>query len=127
MKISYIILTWNSEKYIKKCIESIFNIKEFSNNIIVIDNGSNDLTREILKKYEPAISNIFLDNNIGTTKSRNLGIKKIDKDIFYNRHLVQEQHQNILLYQPHLRNNLWLLILMTQVAFPFDHPMGNIY
>ena len=83
MKISYIILTWNSEKYIKKCLDSILNIQQFNNNIVVIDNGSSDSTCKILKKYEPKIKNIFLDKNIGTTKSRNIGIKNADKDSDY--------------------------------------------
>ena len=50
MKISYIILTWNSEKFIENCINSILSIKEIENNIIVIDNGSKDDTRKLLEK-----------------------------------------------------------------------------
>ena len=52
MKISYIILTWNSEKFIENCINSILSIKKIENNIIVIDNGSKDDTRKLLEKYE---------------------------------------------------------------------------
>lgn len=80
MKVSYIILTWNSERYIKKCVDSILSIKDIEHDIIVIDNGSNDNTQNILEEYKTLIKTIYLDKNYGTTKSRNLGMKEIDKD-----------------------------------------------
>ena len=83
MKISYIILTWNSEKFIENCINSILSIKEIENNIIVIDNGSKDDTRKLLEKYETKINTILLNKNYGTTKSRNMGIKQIESDSDY--------------------------------------------
>jgi len=83
MKVSYIILTWNSEKYIKKCIDSILSIKDIEHDIIVVDNGSNDNTKIILKEYKTLIRTIYLDKNYGTTKSRNLGIKESDEDSDY--------------------------------------------
>lgn len=82
-KITYVILTWNSEKYIKNCLDSINKINFFENRIIVVDNGSTDSTCEILKKYQKANQNIdviFLEKNYGTTKSRNMGLKRIEKD-----------------------------------------------
>lgn len=85
-KITYIILTWNSEKYIKNCLDSIIKIESFKNRIIVIDNGSKDNTCDILKKYESENNNIhviYLDKNYGTTKSRNMGLKIIEEDNDY--------------------------------------------
>lgn len=43
--ISFIILTWNSEKYLKRCFDSIIrkcSEEEIPFEIIVIDNGSRD-------------------------------------------------------------------------------------
>ena len=77
-KISFIILTWNSEKYIEKCLASIENTTGIDKEIFVVDNGSTDLTKSILKKHD--ISAIFLDKNMGTTYPRNLAIKKCGKD-----------------------------------------------
>ena len=80
--ISVVILTWNSEKYIEKCINSLVRDLDFRrapNEIIVIDNGSNDNTLDIIaklrQKYDRLIV-IKLKKNIGTTISRNKGIKK---------------------------------------------------
>lgn len=85
-KITYIILTWNSEKYIKDCLDSINEIETLKNKIIVIDNGSNDSTCKILGEYEEKYDNIeviYLEKNYGTTRSRNMGLKKIEEDNDY--------------------------------------------
>jgi len=80
--ISIIILTWNSRKYIKKCLESVFFDIGKSNKyieVIVVDGGSTDCTLDILEKFKDLFSNlqvIRLSNNRGTTASRNIGIKK---------------------------------------------------
>jgi len=83
MDISFVILTWNSEKYIDKCLKSIFadvNKTQYSFDIFLVDNGSIDSTRYILQsfkdKYPYKIIPIFLEKNTGTTYSRNLALKK---------------------------------------------------
>ena len=48
MTISYVIIAYNSEKYIKKCIESILEQKHHEQ-IIVINDGSTDNTDKIVK------------------------------------------------------------------------------
>ena len=87
-KISFVILTWNSEKVITQCIESIVNSELDSYEIIVVDNGSADKTRELInsfaEKYPAAdVKNLWLEKNYGTTVSRNLGINKIADDAEY--------------------------------------------
>jgi len=83
MDISFIILTWNSEKYIKSCLNSILvemSSDPFSYEIIIVDNGSKDNTIKILKnmknKNSKLIKNIFLKNNTGTTYSRNIALNQ---------------------------------------------------
>lgn len=81
IKIGYVILTWNSEKVIKKCIDSILNIAAFSADIVVADNGSTDKTVEILESYsiqEPhSLELIRYPENRGTTIPRNAAIKEL--------------------------------------------------
>lgn len=86
--ISFIILTWNSEKYIKKCLQSIDEITRFNTKIYVIDNGSLDGTVSLLNHMKDQLlhahfESILLASNSGTTVSRNLGLKKACKDSRY--------------------------------------------
>ncbi len=84
MDISFVLLTWNSEKYISKCLNSLFadmNKTQFSYEIFIVDNGSKDSTIQIVKsfkdKYPKHIFPIYLERNTGTTYSRNLALKKV--------------------------------------------------
>jgi GT2 family glycosyltransferase len=83
MDISFVILTWNSEKYIETCLNSIFaDLKNTSLyfEIFIVDNGSKDKSVHILnsfkEKYTEIIKPIFLNKNMGTTYPRNLALKK---------------------------------------------------
>lgn len=87
-KIGYVILTWNSEKQIIPCLDSIFCVEKYKNDVIVIDNGSIDNTVYKLKNYnlkdkKDSLDVIYLKENVGTTKSRNLGLKKLIDKVDY--------------------------------------------
>jgi len=79
--LSCVILTWNSEKYIEKCLTSLAkDLTDFaiSYELFVIDNGSTDSTLEALRRLEAAglsLTVIPLCSNTGTTFSRNIGLK----------------------------------------------------
>jgi len=84
MRISFIILTWNSESYINDCISSIIEKCEEERivyEILVVDNGSTDKTKDILMKYKNQITIILLKKNHGTTYPRNLALRKAKGDI----------------------------------------------
>jgi GT2 family glycosyltransferase len=80
--VSVITLTWNSEKYIETCVQSLLTDAKESDietRIIVVDNGSKDRTLDILDRLEtesPIVDVIKLQKNLGTSISRNLGIQK---------------------------------------------------
>ncbi len=82
-KVGFVILTWNSEKVIGKCLESICLLNEISPQIVIIDNGSTDNTNKIVEKYitenHNFIHQIKYKENKGTTISRNEGIKYLKK------------------------------------------------
>ena len=50
--VSVTIVTYNSGRFIKRCLESVLSQKYPDLEIIVVDNASTDGTRDILKKYE---------------------------------------------------------------------------
>jgi len=51
-KISIVIATLNSEKYLERCLDSIVSQRYSNYEIIIKDGGSNDQTIEIIKKNE---------------------------------------------------------------------------
>lgn len=73
---SIIILTYNSDKYIKKLVDSIYEFNsENEFEIIVADNGSNDTTVEEVKKLKKRVK--FIDNgqNLGFAAGINAASK----------------------------------------------------
>src|SRR3990172_10611818 len=74
--ISIIIVTWNSENWIKRCLDSILATSgDLKMEIIVVDNFSKDKTQEILKPYGSQIKLIQNSSNLGYAKGCNQGLK----------------------------------------------------
>ena len=69
--VTAIILTYNEEKHIKRCILSI---RKFVKKIIIIDSYSNDKTIQIAKKYK---AKIYKHKFVNQSKQINWGIKNI--------------------------------------------------
>lgn len=77
MKVSIVIPTYNVEKYIARCLDSVINqtLKEIE--IIVVDDKSTDNTLSIVKDYasrDNRIKVIELFENQGVSVARNTGI-----------------------------------------------------
>lgn len=72
-KISIIIPVYNGEKYLKQCIDSCINQEYLFKEIIVIDDGSTDSTRDIMMGYD-FIHQSFKTNG-GTASALNSGIR----------------------------------------------------
>ncbi len=86
--LSIIIVSYNTKKIIKNCIDSVFKDKGLSFNlnqtstdatipteIIIVDNASTDSSTTLLKKL-PLIKLIKNSKNIGYARANNQGIKK---------------------------------------------------
>ena len=81
--VGFVILTWNSEKYISECLNSLIALcgNGISGNIVVIDNGSSDDTVQRINQVfridrKDVGHKLFqLEKNSGTTVSRNIGIR----------------------------------------------------
>lgn len=78
MDISFVILTFNSEKYIDRCLASIHrkctdeNLRYES---IVVDNGSTDRTHDLVMTAPGEVKLIENRWNEGTTRPRNKGLR----------------------------------------------------
>lgn len=74
-KVSVIIPTYNCEKYICEAIDSVLNQTFQDFEIIVVNDGSTDNTKDVLAKYNGRIR-YFYQENKGVSSARNMGIKE---------------------------------------------------
>ncbi len=74
--ISAVILTLNSRRFIKPCLDSLFTQDPPPAEVIVVDNASRDGTADFIKKEYPMV--ILIENklNLGAAQARNQGIEK---------------------------------------------------
>lgn len=75
-KLSVIIVSYNSEDFIEKCILSVLRNIPKDGEVVVIDNASNDKTFEKLKQYGSKIILIESSENLGFAKANNKAVKE---------------------------------------------------
>lgn len=93
-KYSIIIPVYNVEKYIKKCLDSVFKQTEKDFEVIVVNDGTKDNSMDIVKKYPVRI---ITQKNQGLSAARNTGVGKakgdyiifLDSDDYLNNRLLE--------------------------------------
>lgn len=105
IKYSFIVPVYNTEKYLKKCLDSLVNqtYKDFE--IIVVNDGSTDKSSNIISKYQKKYKNIIVINkeNEGLSMARNRGVQKssgkyiifVDSDDYVSNKLLEEVDKKI--------------------------------
>lgn len=96
MKVSVIIPTYNEEKVIGKCLDSLSEQSLEDMEIIVVDDGSTDKTLEILQEIVDRIQ-VLKQQHKGPGEARNLGAKKakgeilvfVDADMTFDKFFLQ--------------------------------------
>src|SRR5262249_35270201 len=75
-KVTVVIPVYNREKYVRDAIDSIL-VQTFPDfELLVIDDGSTDRSREVVQSYhDPRIHLVCNGTNLGVPKTRNLGIQ----------------------------------------------------
>ena len=77
IKVSVIIPVYNTEDYLKECIESLVNQTLRESEIIIVNDGSTDSSLEIMKEFKnkyPNIIKIFDKVNGGQASARNYAL-----------------------------------------------------
>lgn len=82
MKYSVIMPTYNSEKYVANAIESVLSQTYTDFELIIVDDGSTDLTLNICNSYVNQDSRIkvYRKNNGGCCSARNYGLNQAQGD-----------------------------------------------
>lgn len=104
-KVSIIVPVYNSELYVKECLESLLDQTYKNIEIILIDDGSKDKSYEICKIYAKKDCRIQLyhQENIGVSKTRNNGIEKatgkyilfVDSDDYCEAEMIENAVENV--------------------------------
>ncbi len=94
-KISVVIPNFNNAKFIRDCIDSVISQTYLNFEIIFVDDKSSDDSLEVISSYnDRRITLIALDENVGISAVRNIGIKNASghylttldsDDIFYDK------------------------------------------
>ncbi|SCZ81224.1 glycosyltransferase family 2 protein [Pseudobutyrivibrio xylanivorans] len=123
---SIIIPVFNTEKYLKKCMDSVVNQDYEAYEIIVVDDGSTDNSASILDEYSLAHDNVHVihktNGGIGTailkgiSAARNEYIIFVDSDDYIDRDLCK------ILADCAMHNNLPDMI---QYGLIFSDEAGN--
>lgn len=102
--VSIIIVNWNAEKYIEKCIDSLL-FQTYNNfEIILVDNDSSDNSVNIVKTKYPNVKIIQNNENLGFAEANNIGINFSSGELvaLFNPDAVAEKN--------------WLKILVTTLV-----------
>jgi GT2 family glycosyltransferase len=78
--VSVTIVTYNSGRFIKRCLESVLAQKYPNREIIVVDNDSTDGTVDILEQFEDRCTVVYNPENIGFAAAQNQAIGIADGD-----------------------------------------------
>ena len=83
MKYTILVVTYNREKYIRKCLDSIFNQTYKNFELIIVDDGSTDNTKKIINEYKKTNQfKYYYKKNNGVADSRNYAISKVKTKYF---------------------------------------------
>ena len=74
--VSFIIVNFNGEKYIERCISSVLALK-VEKEIIVVDNGSTDRSRDLINKFN--VKKVFLKKKFWLFFRNKQGYKKVKR------------------------------------------------
>ena len=78
IQLSIIIPVYNGGEYLHRCLNSIVNQSGLNYEVLIINDGSTDNSKEIYSEFLSLHSNVFAyeQNNQGVSSARNLGIEK---------------------------------------------------
>ena len=130
MKVSVIVPVYNSEKYLRDCLDSLVNqtLKEIE--IIIVDDASTDKSFAIIMEYKrkyPDMIKVFKsEQNKGQGASRNIGLSLatgmyvgfLDSDDYVSKTMYEELYKSAI-------NNDFPEVLSTRLTFVKDSSYLN--
>ena len=106
--ISVVVPVYNSEKWLGRCIKSILNQSYKNIELILVNDGSEDNSKQICVEYKEKDNRIKLidQKNSGVSAARNSGIASscgkylmfVDSDDFLEEKMINNMHDEIMKY-----------------------------
>jgi len=81
IKVSVIVVSYNSAEVIATCLKAVFESEYEIIQVIVVDNGSCDSTRSIIREQFPEVMLVDAGCNLGFAGGCNVGFKATDAEI----------------------------------------------
>lgn len=81
--ISVIVPIYNTERYVRQCIDSVLSQEDVDFELILVDDGSKDSCIEIIKEYQhkhPRIIQSYFIHGKGPAEPRNYGLRRASGD-----------------------------------------------
>jgi GT2 family glycosyltransferase len=96
-RVSVTIVTFNSGRFIKRCLESVLAQRYANKEVLVIDNASTDGTVDILEQFEDRCQIVYNHENIGFAAAQNQAISlsggdwvlTLNPDVLLLRNFIQ--------------------------------------
>ena len=96
--VSVTVVTYNSGRFIKRCLDSVLEEKYPNKEIIVVDNASTDGTADILEQFEGRCKIVYNEENIGFAAAQNQAIAisrgewvlTLNPDVLLDNDFIQE-------------------------------------
>ena len=115
--VSIVVSIYNTDKYLSECINSLINQKYKEIEILLIDDGSTDSSKNICKEYlikDSRIVYIHKDNS-GVSSTRNLGIEKAKGEfiVFVDSDDIVDSNYINMLIDSHEEHSLSVCRLIT--------------
>jgi glycosyltransferase involved in cell wall biosynthesis len=102
-KVSVIIPVYNSERYLRQCLDSLVNQTLRDIEIIIVDDGSTDNSLDILRAYEARDNRIIVKmqqrrfagaaRNAGMEVARGEYLSFLDSDDFFERNMLKKAYE----------------------------------
>ncbi|MBX7492968.1 glycosyltransferase family 2 protein [Qipengyuania sp. 1NDW9] len=95
--ISIVIVTYNSQEFIRRCLTSVLeNRPRRSHRIVVVDNASSDETASIVRAEFPQVELVCLPENVGFGRGNNAGFEHAPARFYYCHNADAYLQANVL-------------------------------
>ena len=78
-KVTVIIVNWNGERFLSRCLSAVMAQTVMPNEIILFDNASSDGSLEIVRRF-PSVRLMAQGENLGFARANNLAIEQVDAE-----------------------------------------------